>query len=223
MCLELARHAGFEVPAAALVEMPDGMSPALVIERFDVRRSAREQRLWALEDFCSVLDVPAAAKYDGTIERAGKALRALSTDPAADLELLLRRAIFAWLIADGDMHLKNLALLKAARLGSSNFTAVRLAPLYDAVCTRVFPKLAGDRMALKLNGKDDHLKRADFGAAARTMGIPIATADSACNELAERLAVHVSKLQLPNFARRSGKPQRAALTRIVQTRARDLR
>ena len=45
-------------------------------------------------------------EYDGTIERMARALRPLSTDPAADLNLLFRRAVFAWLIADGDMHLK---------------------------------------------------------------------------------------------------------------------
>ena len=32
-----------------------------------------------------------------------------------------------------------------------------MAPLYDAVTTRVFPRLERDRMALKLNGKDDNL------------------------------------------------------------------
>jgi serine/threonine-protein kinase HipA len=47
LCLELARAAGFEVPAAALIEMPDGMPPALVVERFDIRRSADDHRLLA--------------------------------------------------------------------------------------------------------------------------------------------------------------------------------
>jgi serine/threonine-protein kinase HipA len=223
LCLELGRVAGFDVPAAALVAMPDGMLPALVVERFDVRRTSRDLRMWALEDFCSVLDLPAAAKYDGTIERAGKALRALSTDSAADLESLLRRAIFAWLIADGDMHLKNLALLKTARLGSEAFSGVRLAPLYDAVSTRVFPKLAGDRMALKLNGKDDRLTLTDFSKAARTMGIPVATAEAACSELTDRLSTHLHKLQLPTFARRNAKPTRDALFAIVEARTRGLR
>lgn len=223
LCLELGRRAGFEVPSAALVAMPDGMPPALVVERFDVRRTPRDQRMWALEDFCSVLDLPAAAKYDGTIERAGKALRALSSDPATDLELLLRRAIFAWLIADGDMHLKNLALLKTARLGSRSFSAVRLAPLYDAVSTRVFPKLAGDRMALKLNGKDDRLTRADFVSAGKTLGIPVASAEAACSELAEVLAKQAPKLQLPAFARRHAKSTRDALNALIAARARALR
>lgn len=76
------------------------------------------------------------------------------TDPAADFEILFRRALFAWFIADGDMHLKNLALLKSAEPGSRRFVTVRFAPLYDAVTTRVFPGRAGDGIALKLNGRD---------------------------------------------------------------------
>jgi serine/threonine-protein kinase HipA len=102
------------------------------------------------------------SKYNGTTERMARGLRPLSTDPAADLETLFRRTLFAWLIADGDMHLKNLALLKIAEPGARQFATVRFAPLYDAVTTRVFPGLAGDRMALKLNGKDDRLTSSGF-------------------------------------------------------------
>ena len=54
------------------------------------------------------------------------------------------------------MHLKNMALLKIAEHGEMQFRSVRMAPLYDAVTTRVFPNLKHDRMALKLNGKDDN-------------------------------------------------------------------
>ena len=167
LCLELGRAVGFEVPAATLIQMPDGMSPALIVERFDIRRTPDDHRMLAMEDFCSILDVPASAKYDGTIERMARGLRPLSTDPAADLEVLFRRALFAWLIADGDMHLKNLALLKIAEAGAPRFTKVRFAPLYDAITTRVFPGLAGDRMALKLNGKDGRLTPRDFITLAR--------------------------------------------------------
>jgi HipA-like protein len=127
------------------------------VERFDIRRDPQDQRRSALEDSCSILDLPASAKYDGTSERMARGLRPLSTDPAADLDILFRRAVFAWQIADGDMHLKNFAILKIADAGAKAFTAVRFAPLYDAVTTRVFPGLGGDRMALKLNGRDDRL------------------------------------------------------------------
>lgn len=197
LCLELGRAVGFEVPEAALVEMPDGMPPALLVERFDIRRSADDHRMLAMEDFCSILELPASAKYDGTIERMARGLRPLSTDPAADLEILFRRALFAWFIADGDMHLKNLALLKYAEPGSRRFANVRFAPLYDAVTTRVFPGLAGDRMALKLNGKDDRLTRQDFLTLARTIDLPAARAEAAIGELATRLREAALRMALP--------------------------
>jgi serine/threonine-protein kinase HipA len=214
LCLEFGRAAGFEVPAAALIEMPDGMSPALVVERFDIRHGPQDQRRLALEDFCSILDLPASAKYDGTIERMARGLRPLSTNPAADLDILFRRAIFAWLIADGDMHLKNLAMLKTADPGARAFTSVRFAPLYDAVTTRVFPGLGGDRMALKLNGKDDRLSPRDFLALARTIGLTAGDAEAGMAELAARLAERAVKLRLPDFAGQS-EATKAAQDKVI--------
>jgi serine/threonine-protein kinase HipA len=200
LCLELGRAAGFAAPDVALTAMPDGMAPALIVERFDIRLEPDDQRRIALEDFCSILDLPASAKYDGTIERMARGLRPLSTNPAADLDILFRRAVFAWLIADGDMHLKNLALLKIAEPDSKAFTSVRFAPLYDAVTTRVFPGLGGDRMALKLGGKDDRLTRLDFMTLARTIGLPQGDAETAIAELTGSLAQAVETIRLPAFA-----------------------
>jgi serine/threonine-protein kinase HipA len=214
LCLELGRAAGFEVPDAALIEMPDGMSPALVVERFDIRRGPQDDRRLAMEDFCSILDLPASAKYDGTIERMARGLRPLSTDPAADLDILFRRAVFAWLIADGDMHLKNLAMLKTAEAGAKAFTTVRFAPLYDSVTTRVFPGLGGDRMALKLNGKDDRLTRQDFLTLARTIGLAVGDAEAAMGELPGRLAERAKTLRLPAFAAES-EPVRVTQDKVI--------
>lgn len=203
LCLELGRMAGFDVPDAALIEMPEGMPPALLVERFDIRRGPEDKRRFALEDFCSILDLPASAKYDGTIERMAKGLRPLSTDLAADLDILFRRAVFAWLVADGDMHLKNLALLKVAEPGAKTFTSVRFTPLYDAVTTRVFPGLANDRMALKLNGKDDRLTKADYLALARTIGVAGGQAETILTDIATRLGAGVAALKLPDIAAHS--------------------
>src|SRR5260370_7862610 len=114
------------------------------------------------EDFCSVLELPTQVKFDGTIDQVAREVRPLSTASDEDITTIIRRALFAWLVADGDMHLKNMALLKVAEPGEEKFDSVRMAPMYDAVTTRVFPNLAHDRMALKLNGKDDKLRHADF-------------------------------------------------------------
>ena len=197
--LALARQAGFTVPDSALIAMPDGMPPALLVERFDIRTGANDQRLLAMEDLCSVLDLAPQAKYDGTIERVARALRGLSTAPEADLLILIKRAVFAWLIADGDMHLKNMAVLKIAEPGEAGFRSVRLAPVYDTLTTRVSPRLEHDRMALKLNGKDERLKRADFLAVAATAGLRMADANAAIDDVLERMGAAVAAITLPQI------------------------
>ncbi|MGE3871323.1 MAG: type II toxin-antitoxin system HipA family toxin [Parvibaculaceae bacterium] len=213
--LALGAAAGFEVPAMALVPMPNGMSPALLIERFDIRRGGNDTRLIALEDFCSVLGLPTEAKYDSTMERVARALRPLSTAPDEDLLIVLKRAVFAWLIADGDMHLKNLALLKIAEPDSDSFASVRMAPLYDAVTTRVFPRLARDRMALKLNGKDDRIRRADFKALAATAGINASDADQAIDSVVSAVAESLQTLTLPPFIADSPAAEAATTMRAL--------
>ena len=197
--LALAREAGFTVPATALVVMPDGMPPALLVERFDIRTDAKDQRLLAMEDLCSVLDLSPEAKYDGTIERVARALRGLSTSPDEDLLTLMKRVVFAWLIADGDMHLKNLAVLKIAQPGDPAFRSVRLAPVYDTLTTRVFPRLQHDRMALKLNGKDERLKRADFLAVSAIAGLRASDTNAAIDDVLERMLATVAAIKLPTL------------------------
>ena len=163
-------------PATALVPT-DGIPAALLVERSGYSGQLTTDGGWRSKT-CPRSWMPARGKYRYH-ERIAGALRPLSTDAEADLLLLLKRALFAWLIADGDMHLKNMAVLKIADPGARGFTSVRLAPLYDAVTTRVFPNLEYDRMALKMSGKDERLKRADFRRFAVTAEIPAAAADAA--------------------------------------------
>ena len=213
--LALAREAGFTVPAAALIEMPDEMPPALLVERFDIRTDANDQRLMAMEDFCSVLDLSPEAKYDGTIERVARALRGLSTSPDEDLLILMRRVVFAWLIADGDMHLKNMAVLKIAEPDNPAFRSVRLAPVYDTLTTRVFPRLEHDRMALKLNGKDERLKRADFLAVSAIAGLRVSDTNKAIDDVLERMQAAVAVVAFPKLPG-YGPSGEAAVTRTLE-------
>ena len=195
--MALGKAAGFATPDTALVAMPDGMPPALIVERFDIRESLNDSRMLALEDFCSVLELPTQDKYKGTMERVARAIRPLSTAPEEDLLIVLKRAVFAWLIADGDMHLKNIALLKIAEPREQKFRSVRMAPLYDAVTTRVFPRLKHDHLALKLNGKDDKLRRADFRALAATAGLKAGDADAAIDQILEHTREAIDRITLP--------------------------
>jgi serine/threonine-protein kinase HipA len=95
---------------------------------------------------------------------------------------------------------QNMALFKVAEPGEERFDSVRMAPMYDAVTTRVFPNLAHDRMALKLNGKDDKLRRADFKTVATRASLKAATADEIIDELIAALKNAVDKVNLPVLA-----------------------
>ncbi|MGH7806014.1 MAG: HipA domain-containing protein [Candidatus Binatia bacterium] len=190
--------------------MADGLPPALIVERFDIRDSADDERRIALEDLCSVLGLSPDAKYGGTMERVARVVRSRSTAPEEDLLVVFKCALFAWLIADGDRHLKSLALLEIAEPGDETFRSVRMTPLYDAVTTRVFPGLEHDRMALKLNGKDDNLRRADFRGFARTAGLKAAAADVVIDERRARLADAVDRTALPEGLEHAGAGRKVA-------------
>jgi serine/threonine-protein kinase HipA len=201
--LEWARAVGLPTPQTALIIMPNGLPPALLIERFDIRNGPADTRLLAMEDLCSVLALSPQEKYTGTIERVARALRALSSDPEADLLMLLRRALFAWLIADGDMHLKNMALIKTAQVGEVGFRSVGLAPVYDTLTTRVFPGLSHDRMALKLNGKDERLRRTDFIAMATLAGLRAGDANNAVDDMLHKLSTAINLVQVPTVCQQT--------------------
>jgi len=220
LALAVGSAAGLDVPASALIAMPDGMPPALLVERFDIRRGMNDTRMLALEDLCSVLDLPTSAKYDSTMERVARAVRPVSTAPEDDVLIILRRALFAWLIADGDMHLKNLALLKIAEPGDEAFGSVRMAPLYDAVTTRVFPRLKHDHMALKLNGKDDRLNAKDFRTFARTARLKAADADTAIETVLNHVRRTIDRISLPALSQFGPNGQQIAGQMLESIRAR---
>jgi serine/threonine-protein kinase HipA len=220
LALAIGSAAGLEAPSTALVAMPDGMPPALLVERFDIRRGANDTRMLALEDLCSVLDLPTSAKYDSTMERVVRAVRPISTAPEDDVVVILRRAVFAWLIADGDMHLKNLAVLKIAEPGENAFRSVRVAPLYDAVTTRIFPGLKHDHMALKLNGKDDRLHAKDFRTFASTARLKAADSEAVIEKTFAQVRHATDGTSLPPLAEYgpTGKQMAEQMLELVRSR-----
>jgi serine/threonine-protein kinase HipA len=181
--------------------------------------------LLCLEDFCSLLDLGVEAKYEATIERVARQLRGVSTDSELDLLTLFRRTLFAWLVADGDMHLKNMALIKTAAVGDKAFRTVTMAPVYDTVTTRVFPMLKHDRMALKLNGKDDRLQRSDFTTLARTIGLSAEVANRAIDQMAAGALARLGQIRFPklNSLPEAGGKHLDGVSNFVRERAAALR
>ena len=192
-CLSAARACGFNVPAHALLAMPGDLPDALLVERFDIRLNQADGRRLAMEDAASLKSVPAAEKYEGSIEQAARALRRVSTEWNSDGTALLLRALFAWLTADGDMHLKNFGVLRTAGPGDDDFTSVRLAPVYDTVTTGIFPGFENDSMALSVNGKRSKLRKNDFQRAGVTMGL--SGTGSALDTLCHTLSAHLAQIE----------------------------
>jgi serine/threonine-protein kinase HipA len=85
-----------------------------------------------------------------------------------------------------------------------------MAPLYDAVTTRVFPKLKHDRLALKLNGNDDNLRRADFQALATTAGLRAGDSEAALDGVLQRLRGTIDGIALPRDIELTGETQKMA-------------
>lgn len=139
------------------------------------------------------------------------AVRSLSTSPDEDLLIVVKRALFAWLIADGDMHLKNIALLKTAESGDKTFRSVKMAPLYDSVTTYVFLGSQYDSLALKLNGKDERLRRTDFRALAKIAGVSVTETATALDEMLERMKITLDKVVLPSDLEYRGEAVRQVL------------
>ena len=144
--MALAERVGLSVPERRLVPLDDidgipvGLKGnggnAYVVRRFD--RGTEGQRIHA-EDFAQVFGVFPDRKYDHyCYADIAALLRAKAgVDAAVDFT---RQVAFSVLIGNGDMHLKNVALLYEDPCAPS------LSPAYDLVST--VPYLPGDALAL---------------------------------------------------------------------------
>lgn len=156
-CMNIAGELGIDVPPHCLLFLKDG-SPAYVVKRFDRRESEKIHQ----EDFYQILEKK--DKYDGSLEQIGKKLREISSVPGLDVQLFFERAVFNFLIGNGDGHFKNFSI------SYSQDGAIRLAPAYDIVCSKLV--IPGEKdSALTLNGKKNKLTRSDFDALAETLKI----------------------------------------------------
>ncbi len=127
LCMQVARRV---MPAAQTEVSDDGQ--ALVVHRFDVDEHG--QRLWGMEDFCSLLGLRPAAKYDTTWERIAKAVRdhVPGAQRLATYRQLATTLLLTYALRNADCHAKNLALLYTSRANA------HLSPAYDMLTTSVY-------------------------------------------------------------------------------------
>lgn len=91
------------------------------------------------EDFCQALGYGHEKKYQEhggpSFAQCFRLVQEASSEPAIDVQHLLRWQIFNVLAGNSDGHAKNLSLLHLAN------DATRLAPFYDLVCTRAIERI----------------------------------------------------------------------------------
>ncbi|MEM5317687.1 type II toxin-antitoxin system HipA family toxin [Paraburkholderia sp. JHI869] len=154
-CMSVAKEAALEVPDFWLSD--DGK--LFVMSRFD--REANGTPL-GFEDM-SVLT--GKAKYEGSYEMIAKAVDIYTRSDPAQKRRLFERIALSCLLRDGDAHMKNLGILYIDPTG-----ARRLAPVFDVVCTDIYPDLDG-RMALSLNRSKTFPLPAELHAFARRLDL----------------------------------------------------
>ena len=142
LCMQVAARV---MPTAKTEVSDDGQ--ALVVHRFDLNEHGQPH--WGMEDFCALLGLRPAAKYDTTWERIARAVRdhvpgdrRLETFRHLTTVLLLTYAL-----RNADCHAKNIALLFTSR------TDVHLAPAYDMVTTNVYAGLQHNPPGIGFMGK----------------------------------------------------------------------
>lgn len=90
-------------------------SSALVVERYERRRTGEVVERLHQEDLCQALNVPAERKYEGEggpgFAAAVGLIRKHSTEPLADVHAVIHWQIFNAGVGNADGHAKNLALL----------------------------------------------------------------------------------------------------------------
>ncbi len=142
LCMQVAARVA---PTAKTEVSEDGQ--ALVVHRFDVDDDG--QALRGMEDFCSLLGLRPAAKYDTTWERIARAVRdhvpgerRLETYRQLATTLLLTYAL-----RNADCHAKNLALLYTTRADA------QLSPTYDMLTTNVYAGYQHNPPGIEFMGK----------------------------------------------------------------------
>ncbi|MBX9724940.1 MAG: type II toxin-antitoxin system HipA family toxin [Candidatus Obscuribacterales bacterium] len=149
-CMTLAARIGLEAPNVQIRKAKD--VEFLLIERFDreINSDTRIKRIHQ-EDFCQALGVVSTKKYQvdgGPTLKDCFSLLDRTTIPLLDKRKLLHRVIFNYVVGNADCHAKNFSL------SHKDAETVHLTPVYDILCTAVYPKLT-TKFAMSIGGEYD--------------------------------------------------------------------
>ncbi|MXR70983.1 type II toxin-antitoxin system HipA family toxin [Shewanella sp. JBTF-M18] len=144
LCMKVAEAFGLAVAQCHIMHVGD--IKALVVERFDRRYASDASWIMRLpqEDFCQVLNVPPAKKYESD---GGPDIQAVmtellgSTNSARDRYDFMKAQVLFWLLGAIDGHAKNFSVFIEAGGG------YRLTPFYDILS--IYPAIGGKGLNIR--------------------------------------------------------------------------
>lgn len=203
LCMLIARE--FGLPAAECFIMRAGVIKALAVERFDRKFTLDNQWIIRLpqEDFCQVLNVPSALKYEnhggpGIADIMSVLLGSVKSE--ADRYTFMKAQVLFWLLAATDAHAKNYSLFIEAE-GHYHLT-----PLYDILS--MYPAFGGRgphpkaaKLAMGLSGskgkkyKIDRIFPRHFFQTAKAVGFDSDAMAAILTEFAQTVGTVISNVR----------------------------
>jgi len=163
---------------------------ALIVHRFDREPDPQSSTLRKIhiEDMLQVMDLFPNSKYVPEYRDLLEAMRRLGVSKATILEAL-RLYLFSYLIGNGDLHAKNVSLLR-----HSEEEEWRLTPAYDLLSTLPYQNtlLGADQMALALTDEAaGRFTPEDFVSLAADFGIPPRATTNMIQRTAQAVKKHL--------------------------------
>ena len=185
------------LPSAKTEVSRDGN--ALVVYRFDVDDDG--QPLWGMEDFCALLGLRPAQKYETTWERIARAVRdhVPGSRHYETFQRLTAILLLTYALRNADCHAKNVALLYTARAD------VHLSPAYDFLTTSVYAGYQHNPPGISFGGKKTWTPGKNLSKfIAGTFGIPLREQSEMLERISDAVAdtvpvVRDKMAELPEF------------------------
>jgi len=208
--LKFAKTCRIDAAQARVVFDSAGMS-GLLVKRFDREVDPKTQQASKLhvEDACQFLDKYPASKYTVSFAEVLQGILEFATAPKAEVLKCLRLYAFSYLIANGDLHAKNISLITKPE------GRIELSPAYDVLSTLPY---GDNKMALKVEGRDDNIKSRDFIAMAGRIGVPSDAVRLMLKKLTDQVAKNLYTYDSLPFTAK----QRTHLRETTEKRLRDL-
>lgn len=169
--LRVARRLRQRVVEAEVVHDREGR-PGLLVTRFDRVADGDRIRRLSVEDGAQLLGRYPADKYAVTTEHLLTRIGQVTPARAPAMRSVLQQIALAWLTGNGDLHAKNVSLVRD--------TEWRVSPVYDIPSTLPY----GDhRLALTVAGRDDSLSRKRWLELADQVGLAHRAAERALDEV----------------------------------------